>query len=160
VRVRQAGDVPGAAWLARMSDEEMLRICRARRRNVYGHDWRLQGRDGQEAARVHSLSLCSPGACVRRCPPSRGAPNLYVKINFSLRGAVGMACDALPVAARWFRELGTGRQRTQSGGRECAWTTSWGTCASRRLPRPSHSRPHILKCALYSGFCLENILGH
>jgi hypothetical protein len=42
-------DVPGAEWLAQVTDQELLRLCRARRRNVYGHDWRLQGPEGKAA---------------------------------------------------------------------------------------------------------------
>ena len=43
-----SGDSSGGAaegdddWLARVSDAEMLRLLRARRKNVYGHDWLLQ----------------------------------------------------------------------------------------------------------------------
>lgn len=43
------GTIAGAAWLQQLTDREMLRLCRARQRNVYGHDWRLQGSDGNQA---------------------------------------------------------------------------------------------------------------
>jgi len=48
----EVGGVAGADWLARLTDQEMLRLCRARRRNVYGHEWKLQGSDGKSAVRV------------------------------------------------------------------------------------------------------------
>jgi hypothetical protein len=39
----------GAQWLSRLSDQELLRFCRARARNVYGHEWKLQGSEGKAA---------------------------------------------------------------------------------------------------------------
>ena len=57
----EVGGVAGADWLARLTDQEMLRLCRARRRNVYGHEWKLQGSDGKSAVRVPRF--CTGSGC-------------------------------------------------------------------------------------------------
>ena len=36
-------------WLRTCSDQDLLRFIRARSRNVYGHEWSLQGQDGEYA---------------------------------------------------------------------------------------------------------------
>ena len=56
------GEPAGAAWLRQLTPREMLRLCRARQRNVYGHDWRLQGSDGKEAVVKDAWALATAHA--------------------------------------------------------------------------------------------------
>ena len=42
-------------WIRNLSDGEILRFLRARSRNIYGHDWRLQMLDSHDPVQSHKL---------------------------------------------------------------------------------------------------------
>ncbi|EKX41909.1 hypothetical protein GUITHDRAFT_153684 [Guillardia theta CCMP2712] len=52
-------------WIRNLSDEEILRFLRARSRNIYGHDWRLQMLDSHDPVLDDSYKFLVEHACWR-----------------------------------------------------------------------------------------------
>ncbi|KAJ1494170.1 hypothetical protein T484DRAFT_1877998, partial [Baffinella frigidus] len=65
-----------AEYMKSLGKEELLRFARARQRNVYGHDWRMQTSDGQGPVLEGAWALLQEHAAFREkwgLPPTREA---------------------------------------------------------------------------------------